>query len=126
MTDRKIMILIVGAIGVIALLGEIVLLWRILDALNDSQVSGTELAVMVGAAGGLGALVTGVIGWFAPSPLSKTTAADEPMTVVGPGGGPIETVDAEAGHADTALITCVCLVVIAIVAVLYALGELPL
>lgn len=32
----------------------------------------------------------------------------------------------EAGHVNTALITCVAVVAIAVVAVLYALGELPL
>lgn len=92
MTDRKLMIAIVGTIGLVALLGEIVLFWRILDALDNDKVSGTELAVMVGAAAGLGALVTGVIGWFAPSPLSKTTlGGDEPTPVVGPDGGPVPT-----------------------------------
>lgn len=81
-SDRKLMIIIVGVIGLGALVGNIIMNWRIIDALNDARITGTELAVICQTAGALLAIVTGVIGWFAPSPLSKSTTTDDPTTVV--------------------------------------------
>lgn len=94
MTDRQITVLLIGATGLTALIGSVFLFARLLnEATGADPMDAATLAVLVAAFGALTTLAGTCVGLLAPSPLSKTTTApDEPVAVVGPGGGPVPVI----------------------------------